>query len=323
MSSWRRAARAWRGLSRRGQVGAAIAIVVVAGLLASLDGTDAPTDVDAPATAGVADTPGEDAAPSPASTPSPSPTPTPTQAPTASPGPTATATADDPRGDGALVLRTAAVVGVVDGDTIDLDDGTRVRLAIVDTPEVHGGAEPCGREASAFTRELVLGRDVEVLRPSTAPVTDTFGRLVGEVVRVEDGTSLNVALVAAGLGDVDERFTSEDRDLAERVRAAAEAAATPGCAGAAAPSTAPTEGGPGPGGGHTGRTDGGWSCHDAYRECLPAQVADLDCADVGHQVALLGDADPWRLDGNSTTRTDGLGCGSYPAWSAAASYPYE
>ena len=60
-------------------------------------------------------------------------------------------------------------------------------------------------------------------------------------------------------------------------------------------------------------------------ECRLADklVADLDCADVGHQVVLLGVDDPWRLDGNSTTRTDGVGCETWPAWSAEATYPYD
>ena len=59
-----------------------------------------------------------------------------------------------------------------------------------------------------------------MLRPPTAPVTDPFGRLVGEVVRADDRASLNVALVAAGLGTPDERYAHEDPDLAERARAA-------------------------------------------------------------------------------------------------------
>ena len=55
---------------------------------------------------------------------------------------------------------------------------------------------------------------------------------------------------------------------------------------------------------------------------VPAGRADLDCAEVGHTVELLGNADPFRLDGNSTTATDGWGCDTYPAWSPTESYPY-
>lgn len=229
-----------------------MAAVVLGAAMASQGGT-APRDPDGSSAAPVSDTATTTSSPAPTSSPS------------------ASAT---PRGDDALVLRRGRVVDVVDGDTIDLADGTRVRLAIVDTPEVHGGHEPCGPEASAFTRDLVLSAEVVVLRPSTAPATDDFGRLLGEVVRTADGASLNVALAAAGLGTVDERFTSEDPDLAVRARAAQADAPSPACAPVTSPepTPAPPPGAAPPpsGGAHTGRTDGGWDCHAAYRECLPA-----------------------------------------------------
>lgn len=135
-----------------------------------------------------------------------------------------------PRGDDAPVVLQGRPVDVIDGDTFDLDDGTRVRLAIVDTPEVHPVVEPCGREASAFTASFLAGATVAVFRPEDAPVTGGGDRRLGEVVRVEDGASLNVALVAAGLGRVDERFTHEDPDLADRLRRAADSAAVADCA---------------------------------------------------------------------------------------------
>lgn len=121
-------------------------------------------------------------------------------------------------------LDARVVVGVVDGDTIDLADGTRVRLAITDTPEIHNGAEPCGPEAARFTEELVLDRPVTLRRPAAAPSHDQYGRTVAEVVTA-DGTSLNVALVAAGLGEIDLRYVHEDPDLARRLTAAANSAA--------------------------------------------------------------------------------------------------
>ncbi|MDZ7705079.1 MAG: lamin tail domain-containing protein [Trueperaceae bacterium] len=119
---------------------------------------------------------------------------------------------------------------IVDGDTFDLADGTRVRLAIVDTPEVRSDTQPCGPEATAFTGAFLDGATVAIYRPQDAPATGGFDRLLGEVVRVADGASLNVALVAAGLGRVDERFTAEDPDLAARLRRAAADAPTPECA---------------------------------------------------------------------------------------------
>lgn len=143
---------------------------------------------------------------------------------------TSPATSAGPRGDRAPVIVQGRVVDIVDGDTIDLSDGTRVRLAIVDTPEVHDGVEPCGPEAADFTGSFLAGQTVAVYRPQAAAQTDGYGRTLGEVVRVSDGASLNVALVRAGLGTIDDRFTHEDPDLADRLAAAASGAASPSCA---------------------------------------------------------------------------------------------
>lgn len=153
-------------------------------------------------------------------------------APVPAPTPTdATSERDaSPRGDDAPVVKQGRVADVVDGDTFDMADGTTVRIAIADTPEVSGGTEPCGPAASNFTASFLTGETVAIYRPESAPRTDPFDRLLGEVVRVSDGASLNVALVSAGLATVDERFTDEDPDLAERLRAAASMAEDPTCA---------------------------------------------------------------------------------------------
>jgi endonuclease YncB( thermonuclease family) len=74
-----------------------------------------------------------------------------------------------PRRDDAPIIASGQVVDIVDGDTIDLDDGTRIRLAIVDTPEVYGGYETCGPEASDFTGRWAAGQRVVVYRPTGYP----------------------------------------------------------------------------------------------------------------------------------------------------------
>ena len=316
--------------ARRHRVVAGVLVVVVAVWLANGSGEDGAvladgvaedvSEAETHAPTRAPSTPDRTLAPSasprPTSSPIPSPTATsPDPDPTPAPSTAPPATSAGPRGDQAPVILQGRVVDIVDGDTIDLSDGTRVRLAIVDTPEVHEGVEPCGPEAADFTGRFLAGQTVAVYRPQSAPQTDRYGRTLGEVVRVSDGASLNVALVRAGLGTVDDRFTHEDPDLAERLAAAASGAASPSCAPQAQPPPVPFAAV------HTGRTDGGWTCHPAYQECLP-QTDDLDCGDVGHQVTLLGDSDPYRLDGRSTSREDGLGCEAKGPWSPDQTYPY-
>lgn len=267
---WKR----WQGIT-------AIALAVLLGLAAlgdDPDGTEQVAIEDVPATA-------------PTVSPSPTtPTPTPTPTPMPTPDPIAAV-----REDGAPVVAAGRVSNVVDGDTIDLADGTRVRLAIVDTPETHGGQELCGAEASTFTADAVLGEEVAIIRPAGAPQLDDFGRLLGEVVRT-DGYSLNVALAGAGLGTVDERFTDEDPDLAQRARAAEASADAPSCT-PVAPPPPPPEPEPEP-----TQDD---NCHPAYTPCVPPAPPDLDCADVDGPIQVdHSHGDPHRLDGDQ----DGVGC---------------
>jgi len=71
---------------------------------------------------------------------------------------------------------------VIDGDTLDLSDGTRVRLLGLDTPEVYDVEEPeCfGPEASDFVKEAL--EDVEDLELGFDEVcTDAHGRTLAYV----------------------------------------------------------------------------------------------------------------------------------------------
>ena len=69
-------------------------------------------------------------------------------------------------------LTSAVVVRVIDGDTVVLAGGERVRLIGVDAPEV---GEPGAEEATLFVRERVEGRTVW-LEPDGND-RDRFGRL--------------------------------------------------------------------------------------------------------------------------------------------------
>lgn len=92
---------------------------------------------------------------------------------------------------------TAQADFVVDGDTIELVGGTRIRLLLVDTPETTQGKSDCyGQEAKAFTASRVEGKTLE-LSYDEAACTDRFGRTLAYVT--VDGVELNKELATRGL----------------------------------------------------------------------------------------------------------------------------
>jgi endonuclease YncB( thermonuclease family) len=88
---------------------------------------------------------------------------------------------------------------VVDGDTVALRDGRRVRLVQIDTPEVFFGVECYGRAASRRAKIMLPpGTRVRLqVEPATDRV-DGYGRLLRYVVRARDGVNVNIRLVAVG-----------------------------------------------------------------------------------------------------------------------------
>ena len=74
----------------------------------------------------------------------------------------------------------ATVANVIDGDTVDLDTGDRVRYLMIDTPEITGGNNDCwGEEARQANEDLVLGQEVTLRYDEEC--TDRFGRLLAYV----------------------------------------------------------------------------------------------------------------------------------------------
>ena len=75
----------------------------------------------------------------------------------------------------------------------------RARLIGVDTPEVYGGAECFGSEASAYTKEQLGGEPVRYAVGREA--RDRYGRLL-VYVWLLDGRSFNAQLVGLGYARV-------------------------------------------------------------------------------------------------------------------------
>jgi endonuclease YncB( thermonuclease family) len=110
--------------------------------------------------------------------------------------------------------KTFTVVKVIDGDTIDIDipDGTyshtRIRLLGIDAPEIHSeqfGEMYFGPEATAFTKELVHGKEVAIYLDNPNPTRGNYGRLLA-YLKLPDGRFLNEVLLTEGFAYADLRF---------------------------------------------------------------------------------------------------------------------
>ena len=91
---------------------------------------------------------------------------------------------------------------VVDGDTIQLDSGQKVRYIGVNTPESvdpRKAVQCFGKEASKKNAELVAGKLVRLVKDVSN--TDKYGRLL-RYVYLEDGTFVNESLVREGYAEV-------------------------------------------------------------------------------------------------------------------------
>ncbi len=139
-----------------------------------------------------------------------------------SPSPQLTPLADKAQPERAFELppRWAVVTRAVDGDTLLLEGGERVRLFGVNTPETkvpNQPPQPFGMEATAFTSSLVNGRQIRL--EFDMERFDKYGRTLAYVYVGE--VFLNEALIQEGLSaahlqypfrsDMKRRFASAER----------------------------------------------------------------------------------------------------------------
>lgn len=103
--------------------------------------------------------------------------------------------------DAATPSRT--VERVIDGDTIEMTDGERVRLIGIDTPELGD----CGAEAAKERlTQLVLGEYVDLVNPTSVQDADRFDRLL----RYVDVAGSDAGLSLLGDGLAVARYDSQD-----------------------------------------------------------------------------------------------------------------
>lgn len=103
-----------------------------------------------------------------------------------------------PAADPAAVERQAVVQRVLDGDTVVLVTGERIRYIGIDTPELHHPKKPVefyAREAKEFNRRMVEGKMVRL--EFDVERHDKYGRLLAYVYLL-DGTFVNAELIRQG-----------------------------------------------------------------------------------------------------------------------------
>jgi len=113
------------------------------------------------------------------------------------------------------------VVRVIDGDTFELNDKSRVRLLGIDTPEKYQSkklerdAETSGQDiktikklgklASDYVKGIAEGKRVRLERDPKNDDKDKYGRLL-RYVYLEDGTCINAKILKDGYAQVYDKF---------------------------------------------------------------------------------------------------------------------
>jgi micrococcal nuclease len=84
---------------------------------------------------------------------------------------------------------------IVDGDTIELTGGVKIRYLMINTPETTGGKNECyGSNAVTFNSDLVLGKTVTL--DYDTECTDRFDRTLAYVS--VDGQEVNTLMLERG-----------------------------------------------------------------------------------------------------------------------------
>jgi micrococcal nuclease len=85
------------------------------------------------------------------------------------------------------------VTRILDGDTVELADGRKIRYLLVDTPETSDG-DCYAENAKQFNTDLVLNKTIEL--QYDVECTDRFGRTLAYVT--VDGQDVNTLMIQRG-----------------------------------------------------------------------------------------------------------------------------
>lgn len=100
-------------------------------------------------------------------------------------------------------LERATVSRVIDGDTIVISTGEKVRLIGIDTPEsAQGQKKECyGPESTAYIKSI-LPPSTPIVLEDDKDLTDRYGRRLAYIYRTSDNLFVNAELVKAGYAEV-------------------------------------------------------------------------------------------------------------------------
>jgi micrococcal nuclease len=103
-----------------------------------------------------------------------------------------------------FVERTATVHRIIDGDTIELDGGERVRLVGINAPELHPEPEPGALEAMEFLENICPPGTTIGLNIDDMKTHDVYGRTLAVIyVKIsENWVNVNAELLRRGLAEI-------------------------------------------------------------------------------------------------------------------------
>jgi micrococcal nuclease len=188
---------------------------------------------------------------------------------------------DPPPADGPACPRSVGlcieriVTRVLDGDTLDVEGGLRIRLVLVDAPEL---SESGGPEARDYLADLCLGSLALIDEDDFQIGDDPYSRVLA--VAHCGGTNANAAMISTGRAETFYVFCSESEfgNLSWT-----------GCSSPPPPPPPPPPG----------------NCDPAYPDvCIAPPPPDLDCGQISFRNFRVLAPDPHNFDGDG----DGIGC---------------
>jgi len=215
--------------------------------------------------------------------------------------------ADKPdKADSAETLRSYPVLGVIDGDTVEVGyrGGVSVRIIGIDTPEtVHPSvADECwGQVASNAATRLLSGRRVSLRFDASQGRLDAYGRTLG-YLGIRGVGDFGLAMVKRGHAaeyTYDVAYRNQGKYQAAEQAARATGRGLWGKCGGPDKSLAASQPKPKP----RSNAAPGPNCEPGYDPCVPLYPPDVDCADVDGPISVTG-SDPHALDADG----DGLAC---------------